>query len=74
MHNWLNVGSCWGRLASAGSIYLLLIIAGQPSLASKLRSKAVSNTVLFALCNDIWWPDNPHECIVEEQTKFLKTL
>ncbi|KAJ3924298.1 MAG: hypothetical protein NXY57DRAFT_1091257, partial [Lentinula lateritia] len=58
MHNWLNAGSRWGRLASAGSIYLLLIIAGQPGLASKLRSKAVSSTILFALCNDLRWPDN----------------
>ncbi|KAJ4484259.1 hypothetical protein C8J55DRAFT_510158 [Lentinula edodes] len=58
MHNWLNAGSRWGRLASAGSIYLLLIIAGQPGLASKLKSKAVSSTILFALCNDLRWPDN----------------
>ncbi|KAJ3804678.1 hypothetical protein F5876DRAFT_70432, partial [Lentinula aff. lateritia] len=49
MHNWLNAGSHWGGLASA---------AGQPGLASKLRSKAVSSTILFALCNDLHWPDN----------------
>ncbi|KAJ3858595.1 hypothetical protein EV359DRAFT_68884 [Lentinula novae-zelandiae] len=64
MHNWLNAGSCWGRLASASSIYLLLVIAGQPGLASKLRSKAVSSTVLFALCNDLRWPDNPYPHVI----------
>ncbi|KAJ3804864.1 hypothetical protein F5876DRAFT_70278 [Lentinula aff. lateritia] len=32
--------------------------AGQPGLASKLRSKAVSSTILFALCNNLCWPDN----------------
>ena len=41
-----------------GSIYLLLIIASQPGLASWFWSKGLPSTVLFALCNNIRWPQD----------------
>ncbi|KAJ3740015.1 hypothetical protein EV360DRAFT_90454 [Lentinula raphanica] len=39
-----------------GSIYLLLIIAAQEGLASRFRSKGLTNTILLALCHKIRWP------------------
>ncbi|KAJ3728930.1 hypothetical protein C8R42DRAFT_716806 [Lentinula raphanica] len=59
MHDWLNAGSRWARLAGAGTIYLLVIIASQPGLAAKLKSKALVAQVLFELCNEIRFPQDP---------------
>ncbi|KAF5362817.1 hypothetical protein D9757_014261 [Collybiopsis confluens] len=54
--SWYSAGSKWARLAAAGTLYLLMVIAMKPGLSIKLRSKRVNATAVIALCNEFRFP------------------
>ncbi|KAJ3764648.1 hypothetical protein FB446DRAFT_795898 [Lentinula raphanica] len=53
---WFASGSRWGRLAAAGTVYILMVIAKIEGTASRLRGRSVSEKVLTTLANEIRAP------------------
>ncbi|KAJ3831144.1 hypothetical protein F5878DRAFT_647900, partial [Lentinula raphanica] len=56
---WYSAGSRWGRLASGGTVYLLMVIARKPSIASKLKGRRVTSTTIVELSNMLRYPQIP---------------
>ncbi|KAJ3745911.1 hypothetical protein EV360DRAFT_90074 [Lentinula raphanica] len=77
---WYSAGSRWGRLASGGTVYLLMVIARKPSLASKLKGRRVTSTTIVELSNMLRYPQTPEiqdilrECVVPLLIKVAKTI
>ncbi|KAJ3717517.1 hypothetical protein C8R42DRAFT_711648 [Lentinula raphanica] len=78
--SWYSAGSRWGRLASGGTVYLLMVIARKPSIASKLKGKRVTSTTIVELANMLRYPHTPEiqnilrECVVPLLIKVAKTI
>ncbi|KAJ3791344.1 hypothetical protein GGU11DRAFT_835824, partial [Lentinula aff. detonsa] len=63
---WYSVGSKWGRLAAAGTLYILMVIAMKPGLSVKLRGRRVNATNVIALCNELRCPSTEiHKAFIQ---------
>ncbi|KAJ3751996.1 hypothetical protein EV360DRAFT_89177 [Lentinula raphanica] len=77
---WYSAGSRWGRLASGGTVYLLMVIARKPSIASKLKGKRVTSTTIVELSNMLRYPQTPEiqdilrDCLVPLLIKLAQTV
>ncbi|KAJ3718793.1 hypothetical protein C8R42DRAFT_723319 [Lentinula raphanica] len=77
---WYSAGSRWGRLASGGTVYLLMVIARKPSIASKLKGKRVTSTTIVELSNMLRYPQTPEiqdilrDCLVPLLIKVAQTV
>ncbi|KAJ3713083.1 hypothetical protein C8R42DRAFT_647105 [Lentinula raphanica] len=56
---WYSAGSRWGRLASGGTVYILMVIARKSGLAAKLKGKRVTSTTIIELSNMLRYPNSP---------------
>ncbi|KAJ3728258.1 hypothetical protein C8R42DRAFT_716218 [Lentinula raphanica] len=55
---WYSAGSRWGRLASGGTVYFLMVVARKPHLVAKLKGKRVTSTTIIELSNMLRYPQS----------------